>query len=115
MKRLPMLAFAAVALMAAPLAASQPGEDKTPPSAAHVVAPINLAPGRDRAMTYELFEATVGHADLADCPKALAQDGRFCRLVLNDGALHVFAFAEGGDQPMQAVLTIPVDEIRFPD
>ena len=66
--------------------ASQPGEDKTPPSAAGIAAPINLAPERTgnaprpvpmAVMNYETFEATVDHADLAECPRALAAEGRF--------------------------------------
>ena len=101
--------------------ASQPGEDKTPPSAAGIAAPINLVPERPArpvpmaVMNYETFEATVDHADLAECPRALAGEGRFCRLVLHGDALHVFAFSEDLDQPLQAVLDVPVDRIRFPD
>ena len=41
--------------------------------------------------------------------------GPFCRVTLHDGALHVFAFSEDFDQPMQAVMDIPIDRIAFPD
>lgn len=120
-------AVTAVLVAASAAQASQPGEDKTPPSAAGVVAPINLAPEHAAAsesaarpvpmavMTYETFEATVDHADLAECPKALAAEGRFCRVVLHGEALHVFAFSEDLDQPMQAVMEYPLDAIKFPE
>ncbi len=99
-----------------PAAASQPGEYKTGPQTEHVAAPINLAPARPvsmAVMSYATFEATVNHADLAECPPAMAQPGRFCRLVLHGEALHVFAFSEDGDQPMQAVMELPVDSLQF--
>ena len=83
-----------------------------------VAAPINLAPRRPvpmAVMNYETFEATVDHADLPECPKALAAEGRFCRATIHDDALHVFAFSEDLDQPLQAVMDFPMDEIRFPD
>ena len=115
------LVTAAVLSAATAAQASQPGEDKTPPSAAGVAAPINMAPAHAAhpvpiaVMTYDVFEATVDHADLAECPKALAREGRFCRVVLHADALHVFAFSEDLDQPLQAVMDFPMDEIRFPD
>lgn len=127
-----LAALVGAAMLALPVqmaGASQPGEDKTPPSAAGVAAPINLVAARGDAaaegsdlhpvpmavMNYETFEATVDHADLAECPKALAQEGRFCRVVLHGESLHVFAFSEDLDQPLQAVLDVPLDRIRFPD
>jgi hypothetical protein len=44
------------------------------------------------AMSYSLFEATVPHVDLAECPAALARDGAFCRLALGAEEAHVFVF-----------------------
>lgn len=105
-------------LTASVAAASTPGEVKTGPQSAGVSGAIHHDAPRVRPMaimTYETFEATVEHADLAECPAALAQEGRFCRLVLQNDALHVFAFAEDGDQPMQAVVEYTMDAIRFPD
>lgn len=97
--------------------ASVPGEYDTGPETAGVAAPINLAEPRETpagAMTYEIFEATVEHGDMPECPKAMAQEGRFCRVVLQNDMLHVFAFAEDGDQPMLAVMEYPLDAISFP-
>ena len=112
-----MILAAVIACLAVPAAASQPGEYKTGPQTEGVAAPINLAPRRPvpmAVMNYETFEATVDHADLPECPKALAAEGRFCRVVLQNDMLHVFAFAEDGDQPMLAVTAYPLDAISFP-
>ncbi|QJD15816.1 hypothetical protein [Paracoccus sanguinis] len=117
-KRISAGILAATVLGAAPALASQPGEMETGPQTAGVAAPINLVPARPvpmAVMTYEVFEATVDHADLAECPKALAREGRFCRVVLHGDALHVFAFSEDLDQPLQAVMEYPLDVIRFPE
>ena len=112
------LLAAVLALVASGAAfASVPGEYDTGPETAGVAAPINLAQPRETpagAMTYEIFEATVEHGDMPECPKALAAEGRFCRVVLQNDMLHVFAFAEDGDQPMLAVMEYPLDAITFP-
>lgn len=120
MRQFSCLALAAVlatSLGGAALASS-PGEVKTGPQTAGVSGAIHHGAPQVRPMavlTYEVFEATVEHADLAECPAALAKEGRFCRLVLQNDALHVFAFAEDGDQPLQALVEYPVDAIRFAD
>ena len=61
-----------------------------------------LADPMAQTMTYEIFEAAVPHVDLEDCPAAVAGDDRFCRMAMLNEQLHVFAFAESGDQPMVA-------------
>ena len=106
------------AALAGTALASQPGEMKTGPQTEGVAAPINLVPARPvpmAVMTYEMFEKTVDHGDLPECPKALAREGRFCRIVLHADAIHVFAFSEDLDQPLQAVMEYPLDAIRFPE
>lgn len=111
------IAFAATLAFGGIAVASAPGEYDTGPQTAGVAAPINLVQPRKTpagAMTYEIFEATVEHGDLPDCPKALAAEGRFCRVVLQNDMLHVFAFAEDGDQPMLAVMEYPLDAVTFP-
>ena len=50
--------------------------------------------------TYEMFEASVPHTDLAVCPLDLMAEGRFCRVALFNDAFHVFIFTEEGDQPL---------------
>ena len=53
-------------------------------------------------LTYLEFEASVPHLDLETCPEALARDGVFCRLSVENDAMHVFVFEEEGDQALVA-------------
>lgn len=53
--------------------------------------------------TYEQFEMTVPHIDLVACPAELAAPDRFCRLTSHQDGLNVFAFSQGGDQPLVAL------------
>lgn len=62
--------------------------------------PIELGTGR---MTYEVFEQTVEHADLASCPEEFDRDAQFCRMTLADGMAHVFVFDMAGEQAMAAI------------
>ena len=64
----------------------------------------------DGRMTYELFEHTVEHADLAGCPPAFDPDTQFCRMTLADERAHVFVFGLEGDQPLQAVKSYELSE-----
>ncbi|MDO5705575.1 MAG: hypothetical protein Q4G49_10970 [Paracoccus sp. (in: a-proteobacteria)] len=107
---------AVLACLAAPALASQPGEVEAPAPAAHET--IHDAPHRPvptAVMTYMAFEPAVTHADLAECPPAIAKDGHFCRVTLSGESLHVFIFSEEGDQPLQGVVEYPLDSITFPD
>ena len=78
------------------------------------VAAAMLAPGGARAgegkMIYSLFEATVPHVDLTECPAALARDGVFCRLALGAEEAHVFVF---DDTSSCLVATKSFDEEQF--
>lgn len=65
-------------------------------------------------LTYEVFENTVDHADLADCPADLAGEDRFCRANLHRETLNIFVFSHEGDQPLIGVTRIPVEEITLP-
>lgn len=117
MRHLAVLALAAFTV-SLPAAASQPTASETP--AATVDNPIHHAAGQSAetavaVMTYETFEATIPHGDLPECPKPMAQEGRFCRVILHNESLQVFAFSEDGDQPLQAVLAYPLDQITFGD
>lgn len=57
----------------------------------------------DGHMTYELFEHTVEHADLAGCPSEFDTETQFCRMTLAAERAHVFVFDLDDDQPLQAV------------
>lgn len=61
-------------------------------------------------MTYEIFEHSIGHVDLATCPDGFDDDKVFCRLTVADERAHVFAFAYEGDQVLEAVRSYEFDE-----
>lgn len=60
-------------------------------------------------LTYEIFEQSVDHLDLAVCPVPLAGPDRFCRITAHADALNVFVFSEAGDQPLIAFQSWPAD------
>lgn len=62
-------------------------------------------------LSYAMFEASVPHVDLAECPTALAAEGRFCRATLQHDAVNVFVFSEDGDQPLIAFQSWPADTL----
>lgn len=101
MRRILLSASAALAFVAAPALAQQAGPTVTETP--------------NGVMTYGIFEPTVEHGDMEDCPAALAQEGRMCRLVLQNDALWVFAFAADGDMEMQAVAEYPLGAFSFPE
>lgn len=48
----------------------------------------------DCAMSYDVYEASVPHTDLEDCPDMLAGEGRFCRLSIVAEVATIFVFDE---------------------
>lgn len=80
-------------------------------AAAPVAAPV--AAQDMPAFLYDQFEIAVPHIDLDTCPPQLAAPGQFCRLTLNNDALHVFAFREDGDRPLVAVQSFYEDEFTL--
>ncbi|MRX50275.1 hypothetical protein GI374_07405 [Paracoccus sp. S-4012] len=63
-------------------------------------------------MTYEIFEGTVLHADLAECPAVMeAGEGVFCRLAVAGENVAVFVFSEAGDQPLVGMRNWPADAL----
>lgn len=62
-------------------------------------------------ITYAAFEAAVPHADLADCPAALAAPDRFCRITLNVQTVSVWVFSMEGDQPLIALQPYDIEEL----
>lgn len=120
MPRLASFAAALAIAAALPAFASTPGEDEgaaprpeTGTGAGAALATGMTAKGADvpLPMTYEVFEATVPHVDLPECPAVMAQEGHFCRLGLASEQLTVFVFAEDGDQPLTGVRSWPADVV----
>ncbi len=75
-----------------------------------LAAPAALA---DTPFDYAVFEAAVPHLDLDTCPAGLAEGAVFCRVTLGHDSLHVFVFAEDGDQPFMAMRTYYEDEFTL--
>lgn len=61
-------------------------------------------------MTYEVFEHSIEHADLAACPAEFDDDTQFCRMTLADDRLHIFVFGLDGDQTLMAVKSYDLDD-----
>ena len=56
------------------------------------------ATAADCPMTYAQFEAAVPHVDVEACPKNSLGGKPFCRASAGGDQVHVFFFAEDGDQ-----------------
>lgn len=68
------------------------------------------------SMTYEVFEASVPHSDLENCPAEYNSDQNFCRLTMAHGQLNVFVFSHEGEQILQAIkhYELGTDGVSFP-
>lgn len=71
------------------------------------------APTLADGYTYADFEASVPHIDLQECPPALAEGDVFCRVTMNNDALHIYVFESGGDQHFVSVSTFFEDEFTI--
>ncbi len=103
----PMLAGAVALGVAAALMLPRPVLAQEAPAAA---AP-DLAGQTPLVLTYAAFEASVPHADLADCPEALAAPDRFCRVTLNTETVSIWVFGMEGDQPLIALQPYDIEEL----
>jgi hypothetical protein len=65
-------------------------------------------------LTYAVFETSIDHVDLADCPAQFDPDAVFCRMTLASEMAHVFAFSHDGDQPLLAVKSYELDSDFLP-
>lgn len=64
-------------------------------------------------LPYAAFEAAVPHTDLERCPASVQQHNGLCRVVINQGQLHLFVFAEDGDQCLMSVRTLTQEDYRL--
>ncbi|MCC6001580.1 MAG: hypothetical protein JJU19_12050 [Pararhodobacter sp.] len=72
------------------------------------------AAAHDRpAYTYEAFEVSVPHIDLETCPDGLATGDVFCRVTMNNDALHIHVFETAGDRHFVSVHTYHADEFEL--
>ena len=65
-------------------------------------------------LTYEIFETSVEHVDLAGCPADFDTDVVFCRMTLAADLAHVFVFAYADNQPLLAVKSYELDDGFLP-
>jgi hypothetical protein len=65
------------------------------------------------SLTYASFEASVPHIDMDACPEALATGDMFCRITMNNDALHVYVFETQGEQLFVSVHTFYEDEFQL--
>ena len=80
-------------------------------SALLFIAPMAAFAAETMPLTYESFEVSVPHVDLADCPENLAAEAVFCRATLASDAIHVFVFSEEGDLPLVNFASFEVDAL----
>jgi hypothetical protein len=64
-------------------------------------------------MTYAAFEFAVPHLDLQACPADLARSGVFCRASTGNDAVHVFVFAQEGEQCLVAMKSYKEGQYQF--
>lgn len=60
--------------------------------------------------TYDVFEASVAHTDLAECPVEFDPDVVFCRLAKTETQANIFVFSYDGEMPLLAIKHVPLDE-----
>ena len=58
---------------------------------------------RTKPITYAGFAAKVPHLTLSECPEIVSAKHVHCHVATIDGALHVLAFANAGDQRLVSV------------
>lgn len=69
-----------------------------------IAAATSPAPAQNTCpLTYSVFEFAVPHLDLEKCPADLARAGAFCRVSTANDAVHVFVFADKGEQCLLSV------------
>ena len=72
---------------------------------------LAAGPALADGLPYEVFEAAVEHMDLYDCPSDLSADGVFCRATMASDGIHVFVFAEEGEQMLVTTRSYYDEEI----
>lgn len=50
------------------------------------------------SLTYEIFEFSVAHLDLDECPNTELADAAFCRANIGSDEIHVYYFSNEDDQ-----------------
>lgn len=61
-------------------------------------------------LSYEVFEMSVAHLDLSECPPEFDPDAVFCRYAETDHSGSIFVFSYDGEMPLLAVKYVSLDE-----
>lgn len=69
-----------------------------------------LAAEEECPFNYEVFEITVPHVDLEDCPENKLGDTAFCRLSMGGAQVHLFFFDVEGENCLIKVESYYDDE-----
>lgn len=64
--------------------------------------------------TYDVFEQSVDHVDLENCPAEFDPEVVFCRMTLASEMANIFVFSFDGDQPLLAVKSYELGEDFLP-
>ncbi|TCP41006.1 hypothetical protein [Rhodovulum marinum] len=64
------------------------------------------------AFTYDVFEASVAHTDLSECPQEFDPDVVFCRFATTETSGSIFIFSYEDDMPLLAIKHVPLDEVE---
>lgn len=100
----------AVALLIPTIAGASGDPDASASAGADYAQPANTDVLTDGAMTYEVFETSVPHTDLENCPAEFDSILNFCRLTMTDSQLNVFVFSYKGTQVLQAIKHYEIGE-----
>jgi len=60
--------------------------------------------------TYDVFEASVAHTDLAQCPQEFDPDVVFCRFATTETSANIFVFSYEDDMPLLAIKHVALEE-----
>ncbi len=63
---------------------------------------LAFADGHGCALSYEIYEHSVPHTDMEECPAGLAAADSFCRLSIMAEVATVFVFSEETSCPIKA-------------
>ncbi|MCO8144357.1 hypothetical protein NHN26_03865 [Rhodovulum tesquicola] len=61
-------------------------------------------------LSYEVFEMSVAHEDLSECPQEFDPGAVFCRYAETDHSASIFVFSYDEEMPLLAVKYVSLDE-----
>lgn len=85
-------------------------------SAALICVSALPAAAQDCALNYEIFEYSVSHIDMEECPDVAMAETAFCRANIGGEAIHVYYFSNDGERCLLKVVSYAEGEysLTFP-